>query len=241
MRSDGRKNFNIRETQIQINSSKHADGSCTISCGDTKIICTATIEENVPPFLRKSGLGWVTAEYGMLPRSTGSRMKREAASGKQSGRTLEIQRLIGRSLRTCVDRSCLGERQIIIDCDVLQADGGTRCASITGGWVALKLAIEKMIGEGKFSEDPILHQIAAVSCGIIEGVPMVDLNYYEDSNADLDSNFVMNEQKEFVEVQCTAEQAPLKRTELEKLCDLATYGINELLKIQKESLNLEKV
>ena len=241
MRSDGRKNFNLRETQIQINSNKHADGSCIISCGDTRVICTATIEENVPPFLRKSGLGWVTAEYGMLPRSTGSRMKREAASGKQSGRTLEIQRLIGRSLRTCVDRSCLGERQIIIDCDVLQADGGTRCASITGGWVALKLAIDKMISKGKFSEDPILHQVAAVSCGIIEGIPMIDLNYHEDSNADLDSNFVMNEQKEFVEIQCTAEQAPLKRMELEELCDMATSGISELLKIQKESLCLEKI
>ena len=241
MRSDGRENFNIRETQIQINSNKHADGSCTIMCGDTMVVCTATIEDSVPPFLRKSGLGWITAEYGMLPRSTGSRMKREAASGKQTGRTLEIQRLIGRSLRTCVDKSCLGERQIIIDCDVIQADGGTRCASITGGWVALKLAIEKIICEGKLSEDPILHQVAAVSCGIIEGVPMVDLNYYEDSNADLDSNFVMNEHEEFVEVQCTAEQVPLKRTELEELCDLATSGISELLKVQRESLGFEKV
>ena len=171
------RNFNqIRSTTIKIGVNKNAEGSCLIKCGDTEIICTATIEETVPPFMRKTGLGWVTAEYSMLPRSTNSRMKREAARGKQGGRTLEIQRLIGRSLRACVDRVLLGERQIIIDCDVIQADGGTRCAAITGGWVALKQATNLLLKTGKIRENPIIDQIAAVSCGILGEEPILDLD-----------------------------------------------------------------
>ena len=236
MRSDERECQHLRNTYIEINTSKHADGSCIINCGDTKILCTATVEESVPHFLRKSGLGWVTAEYGMLPTSTSTRNRREVSSGKQSGRTQEIQRLIGRSLRTCIDRSSLGERQIIIDCDVLQADGGTRCASITGGWVAMKLAMNKMLRDGKIAYDPIIHQVAAVSCGIIGGKPMADLNYIEDSNADIDSNFVMNEKNEFVEIQCSAEKAALTKMQFEELYDMAISGIHSLFKIQQEIL-----
>lgn len=236
MRSDGRDAKELRKTVIEINTNKHADGSCIISCGDTKIFCTATIEDTVPPFLRKSGLGWITAEYGMLPRSTGTRMRREASAGKQSGRTLEIQRLIGRALRTCIDRNILGERQILIDCDVLQADGGTRCASITGGWVALRLAMNDLIKNGRVLEDPILHQIAAVSCGIIDGLPMADLNYLEDSNADIDSNFVMNENSDFVEIQCSSERVALNKLQFEKLYEMAESGIQKLFEIQKESI-----
>ena len=241
MRVDGRDNQSIRKTCLEINTNKHADGSCIISCGDTKVLCTATLEETVPPFLRKTGLGWVTAEYGMLPRSTGTRMRREASAGKQSGRTLEIQRLIGRTLRTCIDRNFLGERQIVIDCDVLQADGGTRCASITGGWVVLRLAINKLIREGKVSEDPLVHQVAGLSCGIIEGISMTDLNYYEDSNADIDSNFVMNEKQEFVEIQCSAERGTLTKDQFDDLYNMAKVGIFKLFDMQIESLKNEKI
>ena len=235
MRSDGRKNFNIRETQIQINSSKHADGSCTISCGDTKIICTATIEENVPPFLRKSGLGWDTAEYGMLPRSTGSRMRREAASGKQGGRTVEIQRLIGRSLRAGVDRVALGERQITVDCDVIQADGGTRCASISGGWVALKLAVNKLLKEGIITTDPLISPIAAISCGIYAGQPVLDLDYAEDSEAGVDGNFIMMGSESMIETQISAEGSTFSRNQLNELMDLAIKGIGELIIAQEKA------
>ena len=241
MRIDGRKNLSLRDTTIEINTNKYADGSCIISCGDTKVLCTATVEDTVPFFLRKSGLGWVTAEYGMLPRSTDTRIRREASAGKQSGRTLEIQRLIGRSLRTCIDRSCLGERQIVIDCDVLQADGGTRCASITGGWVVLRLAINKLLASGKLSEDPLINQVAALSCGVVEGVTMADLNYSEDSNADIDSNFVMNDKKEFVEIQCSAEKSTLTKSQFEEIYDMATSGILTLFDIQKESLKSAKI
>ena len=197
----------------------------------------ASIEENVPPFLRKSGLGWVTAEYGMLPRSTGSRMRREAGSGKQSGRTLEIQRLIGRSLRSVVDRVVLGERQITIDCDVIQADGGTRCASITGGWIALRLAVDKLIEKKIIKIDPILDHVAAISCGIYAGTPLVDLDYLEDSDAGVDANFVMSSDMKLIEIQGSAEGARFSRDEFNKLMDLAEKGVATLIDAQKQSIN----
>ena len=233
------RNFNqIRTTTIKIGVNKNAEGSCLIKCGDTEIICTATIEETVPPFMRKTGLGWVTAEYSMLPRSTNSRMKREAARGKQGGRTLEIQRLIGRSLRACVDRVLLGERQIIIDCDVIQADGGTRCAAITGGWVALKQATNLLLKTGKISENPIIDQIAAVSCGILGEEPILDLDYNEDSNISTDANFVMNVSGAIVEVQASAEKNLFTRKEFECLFDLAELGIKDLSIAQNSALSL---
>ena len=233
------RNFNqIRSTTIKIGVNKNAEGSCLIKCGDTEIICTATIEESVPPFMRKTGLGWVTAEYSMLPRSTNSRMKREASRGKQGGRTLEIQRLIGRSLRACVDRVLLGERQIIIDCDVIQADGGTRCAAITGGWVALKQATNLLLKTGKIKENPIIDQIAAVSCGILGEEPILDLDYNEDSNISTDANFVMNGSGAIVEVQASAEKNLFTRKDFDYLFDLAELGIKDLLLAQKSALNL---
>ena len=233
------RNFNqIRTTTIKIGVNKNAEGSCLIKCGDTEIICTATVEESVPPFMRKTGLGWVTAEYSMLPRSTNSRMKREAARGKQGGRTLEIQRLIGRSLRACVDRVLLGERQIIIDCDVIQADGGTRCAAITGGWVALKQATNLLLKTGKIRENPIIDQIAAVSCGILGEEPILDLDYNEDSNISTDANFVMNVSGAIVEVQASAEKNLFTRNEFDRLFDLAYLGIKDLLLAQNSALSL---
>jgi ribonuclease PH len=183
MRPSGRNLDESRSILIETNVTKHAEGSCLIKIGDTHVLCTATVEDRVPPFVKGSGLGWVTAEYGMLPRSTGSRMRREAASGKQGGRTIEIQRLIGRSLRAGVDRVALGERQITVDCDVIQADGGTRCASISGGWVALRLAVNKLLKEGIITTDPLISPIAAISCGIYAGQPVLDLDYAEDSEA----------------------------------------------------------
>jgi ribonuclease PH len=203
--------------------------------GDTHIICTATIEDRVPQFIKGSGLGWVTAEYGMLPRSTGSRMRREAASGKQGGRTVEIQRLIGRSLRAGVDRLALGERQITIDCDVIQADGGTRCASITGGWLALRLAIDKLLDSGTISSDPLISPVAAVSCGIYAGQPVLDLDYSEDSEAGVDGNFIMLESGNMIETQISAEGATYTRDELNSLINLAEKGASELFDIQKAS------
>ena len=191
MRPSGRKLDELRSITIETNITKHAEGSCLIKIGDTHVLCTATVEDRVPPFVKGSGLGWVTAEYGMLPRSTGSRMRREASSGKQGGRTIEIQRLIGRSLRAGVDRVALGERQITVDCDVIQADGGTRCASITGGWVALKLAVNKLLREGVLLSDPLISPIAAISCGIYAGQTIADLDYAEDSEAGVDGNFIM--------------------------------------------------
>ena len=237
MRPSGRTIDQIRPISIEIDITKHAEGSCLIKCGDTHVICTASVEENVPPFLRKSGLGWVTAEYGMLPRSTGSRMRREAGSGKQSGRTLEIQRLIGRSLRSVVDRVVLGERQITVDCDVIQADGGTRCASITGGWVALRLAVDKLIEKKIIKNDPILDHVAAISCGIYAGTPLVDLDYLEDSDAGVDANFVMSSDMKLVEIQGSAEGARFSRDEFNKLMDLAEKGVATLIDAQKQSIN----
>ena len=237
MRPSGRTIDQIRPISIEIDITKHAEGSCLIKCGDTHVICTASVEENVPPFLRKSGLGWVTAEYGMLPRSTGSRMRREAGSGKQSGRTLEIQRLIGRSLRSVVDRVVLGERQITVDCDVIQADGGTRCASITGGWVALRLAVNKLIEKKIIKNDPILDHVAAISCGIYAGTPLVDLDYLEDSDAGVDANFVMSSDMKLIEIQGSAEGARFTRAEFNKLMDLAENGVATLIDAQKQIIN----
>jgi len=237
MRPSGRNIDQIRPISIEIDITKHAEGSCLIKCGDTHVICTASVEENVPPFLRKSGLGWVTAEYGMLPRSTGSRMRREAGSGKQSGRTLEIQRLIGRSLRSVVDRVVLGERQITVDCDVIQADGGTRCASITGGWIALRLAVDKLIEKKIVKNDPIIDHVAAISCGIYAGTPLVDLDYLEDSDAGVDANFVMSSDMKLIEIQGSAEGARFTRDEFNKLMDLAENGVASLIDAQKQAIN----
>ena len=237
MRPSGRKLDELRNVSIETNITMHAEGSCIIKMGDTHIICTATIEDRVPPFIKGSGLGWVTAEYGMLPRSTGSRMRREAASGKQGGRTVEIQRLIGRSLRAGVDRLALGERQITIDCDVIQADGGTRCASITGGWLALRLAIDKLLDTGTISADPLISPVAAVSCGIYAGQPVLDLDYLEDSEAGVDGNFIMLESGNMIETQISAEGATYTRDELNSLINLAEKGASELFDIQKASRN----
>ena len=237
MRPSGRNIDQIRPISIEIDITKHAEGSCLIKCGDTHVICTASVEENVPPFLRKSGLGWVTAEYGMLPRSTGSRMRREAGNGKQSGRTLEIQRLIGRSLRSVVDRVVLGERQVTVDCDVIQADGGTRCASITGGWIALRLAVDKLIEKKIIKNDPIIDHVAAISCGIYAGTPLVDLDYLEDSDAGVDANFVMSSDMKLIEIQGSAEGARFTRDEFNKLMDLAENGVATLIDAQKQVIN----
>ncbi len=226
----------MRPISIEVGVTKHAEGSCLIRVGDTHVLCTATLEERVPPFLRGSGLGWVTAEYGMLPRATTTRSRREAAAGKQSGRTQEIQRLIGRALRAAVDRSALGERQITIDCDVIQADGGTRCAAITGGWVALRLAVDKLLKAGDVREDPVTDHVAAVSCGIYAGQPVLDLDYAEDSEAGTDANFVMTGRGGLVEVQASAEGQTFSRGELEQLLDLATRGIAELVAAQRAAV-----
>lgn len=223
----------LRPISIQTHFLPHADGSVLISCGNTKIICTATIDENVPPFLRGQGKGWVTAEYGMLPASTQSRMKREASSGKQSGRTQEIQRLIGRSLRACVNMDKLGERQILIDCDVIQADGGTRTASITGAFVALQIAIQKLLNNGILNENPIIGSVAAISVGVVEGEPLLDLDYPEDSNCDSDINLVMFNGEKIIEIQGTAEGAAFSLDELNTLITLGQKGIRELNEIQK--------
>ena len=216
---------------------KHAEGSCLVKCGDTHVLVTASIDERVPPFLRGAGKGWVTAEYGMLPRSTHSRMDREAAKGKQSGRTLEIQRLIGRALRAVTDLEALGERQIKIDCDVLQADGGTRTASITGAWVALALAVESLMKTGAIARSPLRDQVAAISCGIYQGHGVLDLDYDEDSDADTDANFVMTSSGGMVEIQGTAEKTPFTRDELNQLMDLADKGCQELFKAQMEAFD----
>jgi ribonuclease PH len=236
MRPSGRAVDELRPISIEAGITKHAEGSCLIKCGDTHVLCTASIEENVPPFLRKTGLGWVTAEYGMLPRATTTRNRREAAAGKQQGRTTEIQRLIGRALRAGVDRVALGERQITVDCDVIQADGGTRCAAITGGWVALRLAVNKLLDAKVISTDPLTGQIAAVSCGIYGGQPVLDLDYAEDSEAGTDANFVMTSVGGLVEVQGSAEGAPFSRDELIALLDLAAKGTGGLVAAQTAAL-----
>ncbi|NOX39582.1 MAG: ribonuclease PH [Alphaproteobacteria bacterium] len=232
MRPSGRKIDQLRSVSIETGVTKHAEGSCLIKCGDTHVLCTASLEERVPPFLRNSGLGWVTAEYGMLPRATTSRNRREAAAGKQSGRTQEIQRLIGRSLRAGIDRSALGERQITVDCDVIQADGGTRCASITGGWVALRLAVNKLLKAGDISSDPLTDHVAAVSCGIYGGQPVLDLDYAEDSEAGTDANFVMTGTGGLIEIQASAEGATFSRDEFTQLLDLAQSGVETLVAAQ---------
>jgi ribonuclease PH len=236
MRPSGRKLDQMRSVSIEPNVMKHAEGSCLIRMGETHVLCSASIEDKPPPFLKNTGLGWVTAEYGMRPRATTSRNRREAAAGKQSGRTQEIQRLIGRALRAGVDRSALGERQIVIDCDVLQADGGTRCASITGGWVALRLAVNKLLKAGIIVSDPIVDHVAAVSCGIYAGQPVLDLDYAEDSTAGTDGNFVLTGRSRMIEVQMSAEGASFSRDEMGQLLDLAEAGIAELVAAQKAAL-----
>lgn len=235
MRPSARQLDQMREISIETGVTKHAEGSCMIRVGDTHVLCTASLEERVPPFLRNSGKGWVTAEYGMLPRSTGSRMRREAASGKQQGRTVEIQRLIGRSLRAGVDLVGLGERQITVDCDVIQADGGTRCASITGGWVALRLAVNKLLKAGDLTTDPLADPVAAVSCGIYAGQPVLDLDYPEDSEAGVDGNFVACGTK-LIEVQMSAEGSTFSREQMSQLMDLADKGLAELAAAQLEAV-----
>jgi len=237
MRPSNRAPDEMRKITISRNFTMHAEGSVLIECGHTKVICTASIEERVPPFLRGKGQGWVTAEYGMLPRSTSSRMRREAAGGKQGGRTLEIQRLIGRSLRAVVDMNKLGERTIAIDCDVIQADGGTRTASITGGYVALADAINQLITDGKLDENPLTGSVASISVGIYQGTAVLDLDYPEDSNAETDMNVVMDNDGHFIEVQGTAEGHPFSRDELNALLDLAAKGITELSTLQQEALD----
>lgn len=233
MRPSGRNLSEMRPVSIETGYTKHAEGSCLISIGATRVICTATIEDRVPPFIKGSGLGWVTAEYGMLPRATNTRMRREAASGKQGGRTVEIQRLIGRSLRAGVDRVALGERQITVDCDVIQADGGTRCASITGGWVALRLAVNKLMKAGDVRTDPLVDPVAAVSCGIYAGQPVLDLDYPEDSEAGVDGNFIMTGSGRLIEVQMSAEGSTYTRAQMNELMDLAEKGVSELVAAQK--------
>lgn len=232
MRPSGRQLDEMREVSIETNVTKHAEGSCLIKMGDTHVLCTATLEDRVPPFIKGSGLGWVTAEYGMLPRSTSSRMRREAAAGKQGGRTVEIQRLIGRSLRAGVDRVALGERQITVDCDVIQADGGTRCASITGGWVALRLAVNNLLKAGDIVSDPLVDPVAAISCGIYAGQPVLDLDYPEDSEAGVDGNFIMLGNKTLIEVQMSAEGSVFSRDQMNQLMDLAEKGVSELAAAQ---------
>lgn len=237
MRPSGRKLDEMRAVSIETNVTKHAEGSCMIRIGDTHVLCTATIEDRVPPFIKGSGLGWVTSEYGMLPRSTTSRMRREATAGKQGGRTVEIQRLIGRSLRAGVDRVAMGERQITVDCDVIQADGGTRCASITGGWVALRLAVNKLIKAGDITSDPLVDPVAAVSCGIYAGQPVLDLDYPEDSDAGVDGNFIMTGSKKLIEVQMSAEGSVFSRDQMNQLIDLAEKGVDELVAAQLQASN----
>jgi len=236
MRPSGRRPDELRPIQISRHYTKHAEGSVLVAFGDTRVICTASVEETVPRFLKGAGQGWITAEYGMLPRSTTDRMGREAARGKQGGRTLEIQRLIGRSLRAAVDLKALGERTITLDCDVIQADGGTRTASITGACVALADALARTRELGLLEGDPMLGMVASVSVGIFEGTPVLDLDYAEDSNAETDMNVVMNDQGGFIEVQGTAEGAAYTRDELNAMLDLAHQGIARIVEIQRQSL-----
>jgi ribonuclease PH len=236
MRPSGRSLDQMRDISIEPGFSKHAEGSCLIKFGDTHVLCTASLEERAPSWLRDTGKGWVTAEYGMLPRSTHSRMGREAARGKQSGRTQEIQRLIGRSLRAVTDMSLLGERQVRLDCDVIQADGGTRTASISGAYVALYQCFEKMIKDGLIKEMPLTDQVAAISCGIYKATPVCDLDYDEDSAAETDANFVLTKAGGIVEVQATAEEEPFSQEEFLRLLRLAQIGCEEIFKAQNKAL-----
>lgn len=237
MRPSGRLLDQLRPVSIETGVSRHAEGSCLIRMGDTHVLCTASVEDKPPQFLRNTGMGWVTAEYGMLPRATHTRGKREAAAGKQSGRTQEIQRLIGRSLRAVVDRQAMGERQIVIDCDVIQADGGTRCAAITGGWVALRLAMNRLMAKGLVISDPILDHVAAVSCGVYAGQMVLDLDYDEDSSAGTDGNFVITGKGKLVEVQASAEGAAFSVDELSALLSLGLKGVADLVAAQKAALS----
>ena len=237
LRPSGRKNNEMREIKFCSNYIGNAEGSCLVKFGDTHVLCTASVEEKVPIFMKNSGKGWVTAEYGMLPRSTHTRTSREASRGKQSGRTLEIQRLIGRSLRSIIDLKLLGERQIIIDCDVIQADGGTRTASITGGWVALSCAINRLLYTNKLKTNPIINQICAISCGIWKGFPILDLDYSEDSTAEVDSNFVFTLDGKLVEIQASSEADPFERTKMDMLIDLALEGTKGLFEKQMKAVN----
>ena len=236
MRPSQRQPDQLRTVRITRHFTRHAEGSVLIEMGDTRVLCTASVEENVPPFLRGKGQGWVTAEYGMLPRSTHTRSAREAAKGKQTGRTQEIQRLIGRSLRAVTDLNALGERQITLDCDVLQADGGTRCASITGAWIALHDACDKLVQAGKLPANPIKDHVAAISVGLFQGTPVLDLDYPEDSNCDTDMNVIMTGRGGLVEVQGTAEGEPFTREQMNVLLDLATLGIRQLVAAQESAL-----
>jgi len=236
MRPSGRELNQMRPISIEIEVTKHAEGSCLIKCGDTHVLCTASIDERVPPFLKNTGLGWVTAEYGMLPRATNTRMRREAKEG-QSGRTQEIQRLIGRALRAGFDRAAMGERQITVDCDVIQADGGTRCAAITGGWVALRLAVNKLLKAGLVTSDPIIDHVAAVSAGLYAGQPVLDLDYPEDSAAGMDGNFVLTGRGRLIEVQMAAEGATFSREDMNVLMDLSEKGVAELVAAQKAAVS----
>jgi len=236
MRPSQRQPDQLRAVKITRNFTRHAEGSVLIEMGDTRVLCTASVEESLPPFLRGKGQGWVTAEYGMLPRSTHTRSAREAAKGKQTGRTQEIQRLIGRSLRAVTDLKALGERQITLDCDVLQADGGTRCASITGAWIALYEACEKLVQAGKLPANPVKDHVAAVSVGIFKGSAVLDLDYPEDSNCDTDMNVIMTGKGGIVEVQGTAEGEPFSREQMNVLMDLAQMGIRQLVAAQESAL-----
>jgi ribonuclease PH len=235
-RISGRDHSQFRNLTLETNINLHAEGSCLISLGNTKVICTASIEENTPRFLKDSGKGWLTAQYGMLPRSTNSRMKREAAEGKQSGRTQEIQRLIGRSLRAGIDLTKLGERQVIIDCDVIQADGGTRTAAINGGFVALRIAVNKLLQSGVIKKDPITCNIAAISAGLMHDQAIIDLDYLEDSNIDVDANFVISSNQEIIEVQASAEGKNFSKTQFDKLYNLASNACMEIFKLQDVAL-----
>ncbi|GGO94300.1 ribonuclease PH [Stakelama pacifica] len=236
MRPSGRSPDEMRPITIEPNFTRHAEGSVLIGFGDTRVLVTASVEERIPPWLRGKGEGWVTAEYGMLPRATHTRGSREAAKGKQSGRTQEIQRLIGRSLRAVTDLKLLGERQITLDCDVIQADGGTRTASISGAWVALRMAVDKLIAKGDLAADPIQKQVAAVSCGIYQGNPVLDLDYDEDSNADADANFVLLSDGNIAEAQATAEGATYDEEALLRLLRLARMGCNEIFAAQLKAV-----
>ncbi|MEZ5737402.1 MAG: ribonuclease PH [Novosphingobium sp.] len=235
MRPSGRAPDEMRAIEFVTGFTKHAEGSVLVSFGDTRVLCTASVEEKVPPFLRGKGEGWVTGEYSMLPRATHTRGSREAAKGKQSGRTQEIQRLIGRSLRSVTDMAKLGERQIVLDCDVIQADGGTRTASISGAWLALRLAVDTLLAEGKIEEDPLTAKVAAVSCGIYQGTPVLDLDYAEDSEADADANFVLIEGGQIAEAQATAEGAPYDEEGLLRLLRLARIGCDRIFAAQAKA------
>jgi ribonuclease PH len=239
MRPSGRANDELRSVSMETGVNKHAEGSCLIKMGETHVLCLASVEERVPPWMRNSGKGWVTAEYGMLPRATGSRMGREAARGKQSGRTQEIQRLIGRSLRAVTDLKAMGEMQVTVDCDVIQADGGTRTASITGAYVALYLAFQRMVNLGVLKSVPLTDQVAAISCGLYKGEAVLDLDYDEDSAAEADANFVLTAKLGIVEIQGTAEEEPFSPEQFTELMVLARKGVDELVAAQRETLDLK--